>query len=89
MGSPQSPNQKPVFYGTATIGTKGQLVIPADAREALRMQPGDKVVVFGLKANCMIGISPISSVEAMLAEMSEHLETMRKVVEDNKQERTA
>lgn len=87
MGSQQ--NHKPVFYGTATVGTKGQIVIPADAREDLRMQPGDKVVVFGLKANGMIGISPISSVEAMMADLTEHLEKMRKVVEDNKKERIA
>jgi AbrB family looped-hinge helix DNA binding protein len=87
MGSPQT--HKPVFYGTATIGTKGQIVIPANARDDLSMQPGDKVVVFGLKANGMLGISPISSVEAMLAELTDHLEKMRKVVEDNKKERTA
>lgn len=87
MGSPQP--HKPVFYGTATIGTKGQIVIPATARDDLGMQPGDKVVVFGVKERGMIGISPMSSVEAMLAELTEHLETMRKVVEDNKQERNA
>lgn len=87
MGSPQ--DHKPVFYGTATIGTKGQIVIPAEAREDLNMQPGDKVVVFGMKERCMVGISPISSVEAMMAEMAEHLEKIRKVVEDNKQERDA
>jgi len=87
MGSQQ--NHKPVFYGTATIGTKGQIVIPADAREDMSMQPGDKVVVFGIRERGMVGISPISSVEAMLAEMTEHLKTMRKVVEDNKKERNA
>lgn len=33
------------FYGSATVGTKGQIVIPAAARRAMRVQAGDRVVV--------------------------------------------
>ena len=33
------------FLGSATVGTKGQIVIPADAREAMNIKEGDKVVV--------------------------------------------
>ncbi len=33
------------FLGTATVGTKGQIVIPAEAREAMQVKEGDKVVV--------------------------------------------
>lgn len=33
------------FLGSATVGAKGQIVIPADAREAMRIKEGDKVVV--------------------------------------------
>jgi AbrB family looped-hinge helix DNA binding protein len=33
------------FLGSATVGTKGQIVIPADAREAMMVKEGDKVVV--------------------------------------------
>ena len=35
------------LYGTATVGTKGQIVIPADAREELNIQPGDKLYIAG------------------------------------------
>ena len=31
------------LYGTATVGTKGQVVIPADAREALGIASGDRL----------------------------------------------
>jgi AbrB family looped-hinge helix DNA binding protein len=37
--------QKTGFLGSATVGTKGQIVIPADAREAMQIKEGDKVVV--------------------------------------------
>ena len=33
------------FLGSATVGTKGQIVIPADAREAMQIKEGDKVVI--------------------------------------------
>jgi AbrB family looped-hinge helix DNA binding protein len=33
------------FLGSATVGTKGQIVIPADARNAMRVKEGDRVVV--------------------------------------------
>jgi len=33
------------FYGTSTLGERGQLVIPAEARAELDMQPGDKILI--------------------------------------------
>ena len=34
------------FFGAATVGTKGQIVIPAEAREELQIREGDKLVIF-------------------------------------------
>lgn len=34
--------------GTATVGPKGQVVIPVDVREAMRIEPGDKLIVLYL-----------------------------------------
>jgi len=39
------------MYGTATVGERGQISIPADARRELSINSGDKVVVFGNKLN--------------------------------------
>lgn len=39
--------KKTGFLGSATVGTKGQIVIPADAREAMGIKEGDKVVILG------------------------------------------
>ena len=33
------------FWGSATVGTKGQLVIPSEAREGLNIKEGDKLLV--------------------------------------------
>ena len=43
------------LYGTATVGTKGQVVIPADAREALNIQTGDRLYVVGSTSKHWVG----------------------------------
>ena len=35
------------FYGSVTIGERGQIVIPVEARKDFGMKPGDKLLVFG------------------------------------------
>ncbi len=39
------------FYGTATVGERGQIVIPAEARKSANILPGDKVLVVGHPPN--------------------------------------
>jgi AbrB family looped-hinge helix DNA binding protein len=35
-----------VFHGATTVGERGQVVIPAQARRELEIEPGDKLLVF-------------------------------------------
>jgi AbrB family looped-hinge helix DNA binding protein len=35
--------------GTTSMGERGQIVIPAEAREELEIKPGEKFIVFGNK----------------------------------------
>ncbi|MDI6716949.1 MAG: AbrB/MazE/SpoVT family DNA-binding domain-containing protein [Actinomycetota bacterium] len=35
-----------IFLGTATVGERGQVAIPADARRASGIGPGDKLLFF-------------------------------------------
>jgi AbrB family looped-hinge helix DNA binding protein len=39
------------MYGAATVGERGQVSIPADARKDLKINSGDKLVVFGNRIN--------------------------------------
>ena len=57
------------LYGTATVGTKGQIVIPADAREELGIKPGDRLYI----VNAMHGSGIVCLKEEMLEEMVQKL----------------
>ncbi len=35
------------FYGATTLGARGQVVIPSQARKDLKLKPGDHLVVMG------------------------------------------
>ncbi len=60
---------KPHFYGTATVGEKGQIVIPAEARKANDIKTGDKIVVAGGN-----GKHPLMLIKAeVLTDKIEHL----------------
>jgi AbrB family looped-hinge helix DNA binding protein len=37
----------PRFYGSVTVGERGQIAIPAEARREQDIAPGDKLLAFG------------------------------------------
>lgn len=39
------PAKKKIF-GAVTVGERGQVVIPADIRRSLNVNPGDKLIIF-------------------------------------------
>ncbi|TFF98574.1 MAG: AbrB/MazE/SpoVT family DNA-binding domain-containing protein [Promethearchaeota archaeon] len=36
-----------IFFGSTTVGERGQITIPIEAREQFSINPGDKLLVFG------------------------------------------
>lgn len=71
------------FYGTATIGEKGQVVIPCEARERMQLQKGDKLLVFGMGCD-MIAFTKLSNIEKFASNLSNQLETIRGVIKKSK-----
>lgn len=45
-------------YGTATVGERGQLVIPSELRKALSIKPGDQLMVFANLDKRAINLMP-------------------------------
>lgn len=63
------------MYGTATVGTKGQIVIPAEAREEMGIKTGDKLYIFG--ANHFVGFIKEEQFTEMLNHITERAEEFR------------
>jgi len=45
-GAGEAPGQ---YFGTTTLGERGQIVIPKAARDLFDLRPGDKLLVLGSK----------------------------------------
>ena len=68
------------FYGTTTLGEKGQVVIPSEAREAMKLKKGDKLLVFGMGCD-MIAFSKLSQIEKFASHLTMKLEGIRKIIQ--------
>lgn len=76
---------KKKLYGVATVGTKGQIVIPADARDELDIKPGDKLYVANAGKGGVVFLKE-EMLESLVAKMISQIEDFRefqKASEDN------
>mgnify|MGYP000973475360 CR=1 FL=1 len=72
----------PKFYGKVPVGTKGQIVIPAEAREAMKIKPGDSVIIMSGPPHQKrsITIFPEEEFGKFLKFFEEHVANLKKVV---------
>lgn len=71
------------FYGSVTVGERGQIVIPAEAREELGLKAGEKLLVFKVK-NKVLAITKPSGIENFLKKLELKLDNLREIVKENK-----
>ena len=56
------------FYGASTVGERGQVVIPAEARAELGIHPGDKILMMRHPAHAGLMMFKIDSAREFLEE---------------------
>ncbi len=69
----------PIFYGSTTVGERGQVVIPAEARRDFQITPTTKLLVFGSPRGEGLIFTKAESVTEFLTKamsMLTHLEEM-------------
>ena len=64
--------EKDKLYGTTTVGTKGQIVIPVKAREDLKIIPGDDLLVIG-KHGMALGLIKSEDLAGMIEMIMENI----------------
>jgi len=77
-------HERPKFYGATTVGERGQVVIPAEARRDMNLSPSDKLLVFGSHEGSLM-ITKAETFSALLSramgEMSRFEEMIKTEVE--------
>ncbi|MBC8063259.1 MAG: AbrB/MazE/SpoVT family DNA-binding domain-containing protein [Chlorobia bacterium] len=66
------------FFGTSTVGERGQVVIPAEAREEFNIQPGDKLMVMRHPVHPGVMLFKIDSAREFLDEFQKTLDRIEK-----------
>lgn len=70
------------LYGTATVGSKGQVVIPSDARKVLDIKEGDRLYVVGSEKGGWVGFISEDQLQQMIGRLTDSLETFTKVKDE-------
>ncbi len=70
------------FYGTSTVGERGQIVIPADARAEMGFAPGDKILIMRHPIHKGLMIFKMEAVREFLDEFSAQVERLEQSKEE-------
>ena len=73
------------LYCTATVGTKGQVVIPAIAREELGINTSDRLYVVGSVHKGVVMLIKENRLEQFIDQMSLQVETFKTLKKSKKQ----
>lgn len=73
--------KKPTFYGSTVISDKGQVVIPVEARNALNLKKGEKLLVMGMHGDALMLIK-LSGFQRMSDELAARQKELDKVLKD-------
>ncbi|MFA5188645.1 MAG: AbrB/MazE/SpoVT family DNA-binding domain-containing protein [Patescibacteria group bacterium] len=65
-------------YGSATVGERGQVVIPKEIRKEMKVRAGDKFFVFSRLHKVIVFIKA-ENFDIMINEMTKTLENLKKV----------
>lgn len=79
----------PKFFGSATVGPRGQMVIPVSARKELGIDTGTTLLLFTGPESRMLVLLPADIMEHMLGRMGERLAHFEKLVKDYKSKASA
>ena len=70
--------------GTVTVGPKGQVVIPADVRDKIGIQPGDKLIGLYFEDKQSIAFITEAQAQQYVAQMGEQFTQFKSTIEQGK-----
>lgn len=76
------------LFGTATVGSKGQVVIPAEARQEMGIEPGDRLYVLGSPKGKWVGFVQEEQLREMLNHLTENVQQYNDLLNTNQEDET-
>ena len=77
----------PEFYGSTTVGERGQVVLPVKMRKRFGINPGEQLIVLGIPGaeaeTGRIMLIKAESLNKVLVIMEEHQQAIRKIIDKN------
>ncbi len=70
----------PVFYGSTTVGERGQVVIPAEARKDMDITPSTKLLVMGGPHKNLLILAKAEYVTTFMTKMTDMLNQFKENV---------
>lgn len=75
------------FYGSVTVGERGQIVIPAAARQELGYNPGDKLLIMRHPVHQGLMLFTIDAMRVFLDDITSQLQRVeQQLVEGEKED---
>lgn len=68
------------FYGAVVVGERGQIVIPAEARRAMEIAPGEKLLILGGFQDNGLMIIKAEPMLQRLNKAMEHMSQFEKII---------
>ena len=75
------------FYGSTTVGERGQIVIPAEARRDLNITPSTKLLVFSGPGGETLVIARAESMAEYIAHTKNFMAQMEEMITEEEQEK--
>jgi AbrB family looped-hinge helix DNA binding protein len=57
------------FYGSVTVGERGQVVIPAKARRDFGIETGDQLLIIGHPTKSGLMVAKVDALQALMAKL--------------------
>ncbi len=71
------------FFGSATVGERGQVVLPIELRKKIQLQAGDKLIVMGTIDDKLILLLKADFLTQILGKMEQGQNVLKKLLKDN------
>ena len=69
------------FYGAVTVGERGQIVIPAEARAEMGWEPGEKILVMRHPVHSGLMLFKIEAVREFVEDFQKNLNELERAAE--------